>query len=128
MSTIKQNIIILQEESEKPYDISLHAGNMYLNRLCIDENAGFELSGVYRLKKAYKESEFKKTRREKTSTRIAPTGYINIDETIKRDDPFETIHIKPLYETHIETDIKPLYYLEQHSFHYTKLRGKGNDF
>ena len=58
MSPIKQNIIVLQEQSEETYDISLYAGNMYLNRLCIDENAGFELSGVYLLNKGYKKPRY----------------------------------------------------------------------
>ena len=56
MSRIKQNIILLQEKSFDPYDISLNALNMYLNRLCINEDAGFELSGVFRLREAYKKS------------------------------------------------------------------------
>ena len=49
MTTIKQNVIILQE-SDQPtriYDISWRAGNMYLNRFCIDEAAGYEVLGVY---------------------------------------------------------------------------------
>ena len=58
MSPIKQNIIVLQEQSEETYDISLYAGNMYLNRLCIDEDAGFELSGVYLLNKGYKKPRY----------------------------------------------------------------------
>ena len=60
MSPIKQNIIVLQEQSEETYDISLNAGNMYLNRLCIDEDAGFELSGVYLLKKGYKKPRYRR--------------------------------------------------------------------
>ena len=41
----------MQELSENAFDISLQAGNMFLNRFFIDEEAGFELSGVYGLKK-----------------------------------------------------------------------------
>ena len=54
MSRVKQNIIILQEKTLEPYDISMCAGNMYMNRLCINEEAGFEFSGVYCLKEAFK--------------------------------------------------------------------------
>ena len=54
MSRVKQNIIILQEKALEPYDISMCAGNMYMNRLCINEEAGFEFSGVYCLKEAFK--------------------------------------------------------------------------
>ena len=51
MSRIQQKITLLQELSENAFDISLQAGNMCLNTFCIDEEAGFELSGVYGLKK-----------------------------------------------------------------------------
>ena len=39
----------MQEPSKDGFDISWKAENMYLNRFCIDEEAGFEVSGVYRL-------------------------------------------------------------------------------
>ena len=42
-----QNLVLLVEPPEGEYDISLKAGNMCLNRFCIDEDASFELSGVY---------------------------------------------------------------------------------
>ena len=32
---------------EGPWDISWRAGNMFLNRLCIDEDAAFETQGIY---------------------------------------------------------------------------------
>lgn len=51
MSRIQQKIILLQEPSIGAFDISLQAGNMCLNTFCIDKEAGFELSGVYGLKK-----------------------------------------------------------------------------
>ena len=51
MSKVMQNVVLLIEPSEKPYNISLKAGNMYLNRFCIDEDAAFESTGVYYLKK-----------------------------------------------------------------------------
>ena len=38
--------------SEDAYQTPLKAGNMILNRFCIDEDAAFELSGVYYLKKS----------------------------------------------------------------------------
>ena len=54
--------MLLMNPSEDAADISLKAGNMILNRFCIDETAAFELSGVYYLKQysnemAYKRSE-----------------------------------------------------------------------
>ena len=42
-------------------DISMNAGNMILNRFCIDEDAAFELSGVNYLKKRdYSEQRIEK--------------------------------------------------------------------
>ena len=51
MPKTMQNLIVLMELSEKAYRTSLKTGNMILNRFCIDEDAAFELSGVYNLKK-----------------------------------------------------------------------------
>ena len=42
-----QNVVLFMEPSEKPYNISLKAGNMLLNRFCIDEDDAVESSGVY---------------------------------------------------------------------------------
>ena len=41
-----QNLVVLMEPSDRARNISLKAGNMILNRFCIDEDAAFELSGV----------------------------------------------------------------------------------
>ena len=43
------NIFLLLESVPHKYDTSLNAGNMYINRFCIDEEASFELSGVRNL-------------------------------------------------------------------------------
>ena len=50
MPKTSQNIVILMEKSD-PWRIDMKGGNMYLNRFCMEEEAGFELSGVYYLKK-----------------------------------------------------------------------------
>ena len=42
-----QNLIVLNEPSVHAYDVSPMGGNMCLNRFCIDEDAAFELSGIY---------------------------------------------------------------------------------
>ena len=47
-----QNLIVFMEPTERAYDTPLKAGNMILNRFCIDEDAAFELSGVNYLKKS----------------------------------------------------------------------------
>ena len=44
-----QNIVLLIEPSDLIFDISMKAGNMYLNRFCIDEDAAFESTGIYYL-------------------------------------------------------------------------------
>ena len=46
-----QNIIVLMEPSDNTWNTASKGGNMYLNRFCIDEDATFELSGVYNLQK-----------------------------------------------------------------------------
>ena len=47
-----QNLVVLMEPSEDAWDNSLKAGNMILNRFCIDESAAFELCSVVYLKKS----------------------------------------------------------------------------
>ena len=49
MSKNMQNLVVFMEPSEYEWNTSLKAGNMILNRFCIDENAAFELSGVHYL-------------------------------------------------------------------------------
>ena len=46
------NLVVFMEPSEDAWDTSLNYGNMVLNRICIDEDAAFELSGVDYLKKS----------------------------------------------------------------------------
>jgi len=50
-----QNLIVLMEPSKDGDDVSLKTGNMILNRFCIDEDAAFELSGVYYLETSSRE-------------------------------------------------------------------------
>ena len=52
-SKIRQNLVVLMEPSKKAQRVSLKAGNMILNRFCIDEDAAFELSGVNHLKQRW---------------------------------------------------------------------------
>ena len=42
-----KNVIVFVEPPKEANDISMKAGNLYINRLCIDEDAAFELSGVH---------------------------------------------------------------------------------
>ena len=51
MPKFLQNIVMLMEPPERPWNISLKAGNMYLNRFCIEEDAEIESFGVFYLKK-----------------------------------------------------------------------------
>ena len=51
----KQNLVVFMEPSEHASNIPLKGRNMILNRFCIDENAGFELSGVNYIKKSINE-------------------------------------------------------------------------
>ena len=59
MSKIMQNLVVLMEPSEDAYRTPFKAGNMILNRFCIDEDAAFELSGVNYLKKSSLKMETK---------------------------------------------------------------------
>ena len=52
MSKKSQNLVVWMDPTQKAYETSLKAGKMILNRFCIDEDAAFELSGVYSLKKS----------------------------------------------------------------------------
>ena len=47
-----QNLVVFMEPSKDAHITPLKAGNMILNRFCIDEDAAFELSGVNYLKKS----------------------------------------------------------------------------
>ena len=57
-SKVMQNLVVLMEPSEHDQRNSLKAGNMILNRFCIDEDAAFELSGVNYLKKSSHDIEY----------------------------------------------------------------------
>ena len=52
MEKVRQNVVLLMDPTDDAWDISLKAGNMYLNRFCIDEDAAFESTGVYYLKRS----------------------------------------------------------------------------
>ena len=55
MTEIKQNLVVFMEENEDPWRTNVKAGNMCLNRFCIEEDAAFE-SEVYYLNKPAKYS------------------------------------------------------------------------
>ena len=59
MSKNMQNFVVFIEPSEDASDTPLKAGNMILNRFCIDEDAAFELSGVNSLKKFSYDLEYR---------------------------------------------------------------------
>ena len=40
---------IFLEKPEHYYNVSIKAAIMLMNRFCVDEEAGFELSGIYRI-------------------------------------------------------------------------------
>ena len=63
MSKIMQNLVVFMEPSEHAYDNPAKAGNMILNRFCIDEDAAFELSGISSLKKPSRDWIYNKKNR-----------------------------------------------------------------
>ena len=52
MPKIMQNVVVLIEPPYDAFETPLKAGNMILNRFCIDESAAFELCSVVYLKKS----------------------------------------------------------------------------
>ena len=46
-----QNLIVLMEPSKDAENISWKGGRLFFNRFCIDEDAAFEISGVYDLRR-----------------------------------------------------------------------------
>ena len=50
MSKIRQNIVVLMEPSKEAWETPIKAGNMILNRFCIDEDNAFESAGINYLK------------------------------------------------------------------------------
>ena len=46
------NVILLMEPSRDPWNISIKAGYLFLNRFCIEEDLAVEISGVYFLQKS----------------------------------------------------------------------------
>ena len=57
MKQIMHNVVLLMEPTSDASDVSMKAGKMCLNRFCIDEDAAFESTGVYYLKKVGKKFE-----------------------------------------------------------------------
>ena len=51
MKTVKHNIVVVMGPSIHAYDVASKVGLMYLNRFCIDEEAAFELTGVYSIQR-----------------------------------------------------------------------------
>ena len=49
MAKIMQNLVFLMEQPDRASDSSRKGGMMCLNRFGIEEDDGFELSGVYNL-------------------------------------------------------------------------------
>ena len=66
-----QNIVILTEPPSFPWDISWKGKDMFFNRFCVEEDSGFELSGVYSFKNWFggKGARMKKGKRKKTHSK-----------------------------------------------------------
>ena len=65
MSKIMQDLVVLMEPTKYTSETPLKAGNMILNRFCIDEDAAFEFSGVNYLKKSSEEMSFGRSKKFK---------------------------------------------------------------
>ena len=70
-----QNLVVLMEQTEDSDKTPLKAGNMILNRFCIDEDAAFELSGVNYLKKSSFDMEVGKSIKFKVKRKVKGKEY-----------------------------------------------------
>ena len=70
-----QNLIFLMEPTEEPWVVSLKGGNMCLNLFSIDEDAAFELSDVYHLKKPSRDIAYRKSTDMETERISKGKGY-----------------------------------------------------
>ena len=70
-----QNLVLLMEPSEDANEISLKGGNMCLNLFSIDEDAAFELSDVYHLKKPSRDIAYRKSTDMETERISKGKGY-----------------------------------------------------
>ena len=50
MPKVMQNLVVLRNPNKKDWQTSFKGGRMCFNRFSINEDAAFELSGVYNLK------------------------------------------------------------------------------
>ena len=72
MAVKKQNLFLFFEESEFEFDISSNFVRLSMNRLIVDEEAQFEIIGIYNLKKSRREMidfehpDYKKFAKERT--------------------------------------------------------------
>ena len=72
MTENMKNIIVFIEPNEHSFSPNWKIAHLYLNRFTIDEDASFELLGVYYLKKCHKDlvnqpEEFRVQRKEKVT-------------------------------------------------------------
>ena len=87
MTKTIQNLVVLLEPSEDIYNVSSKGARMCLNRFCIDEDAAFELSGVYYLEKSSTKIIFKKDFEVERKTK--GNGYLSLKLTVSmRFDSF----------------------------------------
>ena len=70
-----QNLVVFMEPSKDAHITPLKAGNMILNRFCIDEDAAFELSGVNYLKKSSFDMEVGKSIKFKVKRKVKGKEY-----------------------------------------------------
>ena len=63
-----QNVVLLIDPLVQASDVSSKAGNMYLNRFCIDEEAAFESTGVYS-SQTYREKRFSEVMQRVTASK-----------------------------------------------------------
>ena len=73
-----QNLVVLMDPPDRAWDASAKGGRMIFNRFCIDEDAGFELSGVSRLKNSSSLCFVRDTITEKKARKVKGKEYCDL--------------------------------------------------
>ena len=92
MSKMLQDVVLLMDPPNDAWNISLQGGNMALNRFCIDEEAAFELSGVYYLQKWMTDTRFNDPEKEAFDEQVIVSACKNIAKNKSNDSNIHFVY------------------------------------
>ena len=102
MSKVIQDVVLLMDPPYHAWDISLKGANMALNRFCIDEEAAFESSGVYYLKKRKTDPRFNDLEKLEFDKQVIVSACENIAQNKSNDSKIHFVYA----------------YGDRHNYHY----------